>query len=110
MVSAGHVPTHEAGPLAAVVLLLDGVLTNNYLLNTFLAQTGAQGDRMSAAAGYYAQNSLKRVSAAFCKKRGQVSKQTSKQARKHADKQAGKHADKQAGKQTGKQESKQVSR
>ena len=64
MVSAGHVPTHEAGPLAAVVLLLDGVLTNNYLLNTFLAQTGAQGDRMSAA-GYYAQNSSKRVSAVF---------------------------------------------
>ena len=26
MVSAGHVPTHQAGPLAAVVLLLDGVM------------------------------------------------------------------------------------
>ena len=26
MVTAGHVPAHEAGPLAGVVLLLDGVL------------------------------------------------------------------------------------
>ena len=26
MVSAGHVPTHQTGPLAAVVLLLDGVM------------------------------------------------------------------------------------
>ena len=30
VISAGHVPAHQTGPLAGVILLLDGVLTNTW--------------------------------------------------------------------------------